>query len=253
MKNSSYKMIKIKHIIANKEQPRTHFEKEKIQELALSIQQNGLLQPIVVRPHNGKYQIVVGERRYRACKLAGLNKIPCIISEYDDKQVDTVSIIENIQREDLSVVEEAKAYQVLLKKHGFLQHELADKVGKKQSTIANKIRLLKLEESVLDALDQKKISERHARAMLSVDHSTQIKVLKEILDKSLTVNQTEAYIKRLLEPKKHKTIKKVSKNVKIAWNTLQQAITMIEKTGVEVSHEEKDKDDEYVITIHIKK
>ena len=114
MKEPMYKFIDIHDIEANEKQPRTHFEKEKIQELSVSIQQNGLLQPIVVRPYNGKYQIVVGERRFRACKLAGLEEVPCMVQEYNEDQTATAALVENIQRENLSPIEEALAYQQLL-------------------------------------------------------------------------------------------------------------------------------------------
>ena len=140
MKEPIYKFIDIHNIVANEKQPRTHFEKEKIQELAVSIQQNGLLQPIVVRPYNGKYQIVVGERRYRACKLANINEVPCIVQKLDEKETATAAIVENIQRENLSPIEEALAYQQLLDTQDITQEQLAKRVGKKQSKIANKLR-----------------------------------------------------------------------------------------------------------------
>lgn len=253
MFDKAYKIIPIQKISANKNQPRNTFDNQKLEELALSIKENGLLQPIIVRKKDRNYQIVAGERRYRASVLAGLKEIPCIITTYDDREVDTMAIIENIQREDLSVIEEARAYQVLLQTYHYSQKELAQKVGKQQSTIANKIRLLKLDPDVMLALEQKQITERHARAMLSIDATLQRKVLKVILEKSLNVKQTEAYIKKLQQPKKPKAIKKVSKNVKIALNTLHQATSMIKKTGIELYQEEKEKEDEYVITLHIKK
>ena len=132
MKEPMYKFIDINKLEANEKQPRTHFEKEKIQELSVSIQQNGLLQPIVVRPYQGKYQIVVGERRFRACKLAGLQEVPCLVQELDEKQTATAAIVENIQRENLSPIEEDLAYQQLLDTQNLTQEQLAQKVGKKQ-------------------------------------------------------------------------------------------------------------------------
>ena len=129
MKEPKYKFIDIHKIEANGHQPRTHFENEKIQELAVSIQQNGLLQPIVVRPYHGKYQIVVGERRYRACLLAGIEEVPCLVQNYDEQQTATAAIVENIQRENLSAIEEALAYQQILDTQNITQEELAQKVG----------------------------------------------------------------------------------------------------------------------------
>ena len=154
-----YKQIDIEKISANENQPRTVFDDEKIEELAASIKENGLIQPIIVRKYNRGYQIVAGERRYRASKLAGLKTVPCVIKDIDDKQVDTLAIIENIQRENLSPIEEANAYKTLIDTYDMNQTELANKVGKKQSTIANKLRLLKLSDDVKHALKSKQITE----------------------------------------------------------------------------------------------
>lgn len=251
MKDKVYKLIDIDRVYGNENQPRTVFDDGAIAELALSIKENGLLQPVIVRKVDRNYQIIAGERRYRACKLVGLKEIPCLISKYDDQQVDTLAVIENIQREDLSVIEEAKAYKTLLDTYNYSQAELAQKVGKKQSTIANKLRLLKLSNDVTEALNNKKITERHARAMLSLDEENQQKVLKKVLDKSLNVQQTEEMINKKDKPKK--TNKSISQNVKIALNTLNQAITMIEKTGIEINQTCENQEEEYIITIKIKK
>ncbi|WP_294581166.1 nucleoid occlusion protein [uncultured Thomasclavelia sp.] len=249
-----YKQIDIDKIQANENQPRTVFDDEKIEELAMSIKENGLIQPLIVRKQNRNYQIIAGERRYRACKLAGLKSIPCIIKDIDDKQMDTYAIIENIQREDLTPIEEANAYKTLIDTYGMNQTELANKVGKKQSTIANKLRLLKLSDNVKEALKSKQITERHARAMLSLDEQKQQKVLQEVVDKSLNVKQTEALINQVpkVKPRKANPVK-VSRNFKIAINTINQATALIQKSGVEVVSETEEKDDEYVIILHVKK
>ena len=207
MFNNKLKNIDINKIQANENQPRTVFNEEKIEELAASIKENGLIQPIVVRKVNGIYQIIAGERRYRACCSLNMKQIPCIIEDYDDKQTQTLAIIENIQREDLSPLEEAKAYQALIKEYGYSQTELADIVGKKQSTIANKLRLLKLSDDVKFSLNQKQITERHARAMLSLNEEKQQEVLREVLKKKLTVADTERLIKKEPKPKKKSTRK----------------------------------------------
>mgnify|MGYP000432342853 CR=1 FL=1 len=178
-----YKQIDIEKISANENQPRTVFDDEKIEELAASIKENGLIQPIIVRKYNRGYQIVAGERRYRASKLAGLKTVPCVIKDIDDKQVDTLAIIENIQRENLSPIEEANAYKTLIDTYDMNQTELANKVGKKQSTIANKLRLLKLSDDVKHALKSKQITERHARAMIGLEADKQQTVLQEVLKK----------------------------------------------------------------------
>ena len=245
MKEPKYKFIDIHKIEANGHQPRTHFENEKIQELAVSIQQNGLLQPIVVRPYHGKYQIVVGERRYRACLLAGIEEVPCLVQNYDEQQTATAAIVENIQRENLSAIEEALAYQQILDTQNITQEELAQKVGKKQSTIANKLRLLQLPMTVQEAVRRKDITERHARALL---------MLREIMDKGLNVEQTEEKIKKKIEPKKPKPkTKSISQNLKIAINTLDQAAVMVQQAGVETTVDISETDEEVVYVIKMKK
>lgn len=255
MKEPKYKFIDIDKIEANGHQPRTHFEKEKIQELAVSIQQNGLLQPIVVRPYHGKYQIVVGERRYRACLLAGIEEVPCLVQNYDEQQTATAAIVENIQRENLSAIEEALAYQQILDTQNITQEELAQKVGKKQSTIANKLRLLQLPMTVQEAVRRKDITERHARALLKLDTTAkQNNMLREIMDKGLNVEQTEEKIKKKIEPKKTKPkTKSISQNLKIAMNTLDQAAMMIQQAGVETVVDISETEDEVVYVIKMKK
>lgn len=255
MKEPKYKFIDIHKIEANGHQPRTHFENEKIQELAVSIQQNGLLQPIVVRPYHGKYQIVVGERRYRACLLAGIEEVPCLVQNYDEQQTATAAIVENIQRENLSAIEEALAYQQILDTQNITQEELAQKVGKKQSTIANKLRLLQLPMTVQEAVRRKDITERHARALLKLDTTAkQNNMLREIMDKGLNVEQTEEKIKKKNEPKKPKPkTKSISQNLKIAMNTLDQAAMMVQQAGVETTVDISETDEEVVYVIKMKK
>lgn len=255
MKEPKYKFIDIHKIEANGHQPRTHFENEKIQELAVSIQQNGLLQPIVVRPYHGKYQIVVGERRYRACLLAGIEEVPCLVQNYDEQQTATAAIVENIQRENLSAIEEALAYQQILDTQNITQEELAQKVGKKQSTIANKLRLLQLPMTVQEAVRRKDITERHARALLKLDTTAkQNNMLREIMDKGLNVEQTEEKIKKKIEPKKPKPkTKSISQNLKIAINTLDQAAMMVQQAGVETTVDISETDEEVVYVIKMKK
>ena len=255
MKEPKYKFIDIHKIEANEHLPRTHFENEKIQELAVSIQQNGLLQPIVVRPYHGKYQIVVGERRYRACLLAGIEEVPCLVQNYDEQQTATAAIVENIQRENLSAIEEALAYQQILDTQNITQEELAQKVGKKQSTIANKLRLLQLPMTVQEAVRRKDITERHARALLKLDTTAkQNNMLREIMDKGLNVEQTEEKIKKKIEPKKPKPkTKSISQNLKIAMNTLDQAAMMVQQAGVETTVDISETDEEVVYVIKMKK
>lgn len=258
MKEPVFKFININLIKANEHQPRTHFEEDKIKELSESIQESGLLQPIVVRPYDNYYQIVVGERRYRACKLAGIEEIPCLIQVLDEDETATAALVENIQRENLSPIEEAIAYNHLLKTQNLTQEQLAKKVGKKQSTVANKLRLLNLPLTVQEAIRRKDITERHARALLSLPStSSQNKMLREIIDNGYTVKKTEEKIKTKLTPKEKKkpkgTSKKISQNLKIAINTINQAFSMVLRAGVQGTLETQETDDEVMIVIKMKK
>jgi len=249
-----YRQLPIESIEPNKDQPRTHFEEAKLEELAESIRQNGLLQPIVVRPYNGRYQIVVGERRYRACQKAGMTLIPCLVQELDDDQTAAAALVENIQREDLSPIEEAWAYANLIELQHLTQQQVAEKVGKSQSTIANKLRLIQLPEEVQNALKTRDITERHARALLSLDMDTQLKVLHEIIDKQMTVDQTERRIKTIKASQKPKTKTiRFARHIRIAINTINQSIKMVEQTGTKVDTDIKETDEEVIMTIHVKK
>ncbi|MFQ6862330.1 MAG: nucleoid occlusion protein [Beduini sp.] len=256
MSEKNLKMINMEYIVPNANQPRTYFDSEAISELAQSISENGLIQPIVVRPIElGQYEIVAGERRYRACQKAMMQTIPCIVEEYDDAKLAQVAIIENIQRENLTPIEEAVAYQKLIEAYGYTQSTLAGQVGKKQSTIANKLRLLNLPKKVQDAVKNREITERHARALLSLpDASSQVKTLNKIVNQGLNVKQTEEMINK----KQKETIKKapkrgISQHIKLAVNTVKQAVEMVHKTGIDLVMDESDQDDYYIMTIKIKK
>ena len=249
--------LDISLIHPNPYQPRLEFELAALEELSLSIQENGLLQPIVVREVYNGYEIIAGERRFRACRMAGLTSVPCRIMEANEMQTATMALVENIQREDLNAIEEAKAFVQMMRLSNLTQEELAKKVGKKQSTIANKIRLLNLTEEVQNEVISKNISERHARALLSLTSDQQRKALQEITNNNYTVQQTELFVQETFKPEKKRKIKVkgkgFSRNVQIARNTILQAIGLIEKTNMEVSYKEDDKENEYVITIRIKK
>ena len=245
--------LKLSLIQANGKQPRSIFDDEKINELASSIKMHGVLQPIIVRAiGNNKYEIVAGERRYRACQMLNFETIPAIAREYNDEEAASVSLIENIQREDLTAIEEAKAYKAIMELHNLKQEELAERIGKSQSTIANKIRLLNLPEEVQNAILQRKITERHARALLMLkDEEQQLKVLNRIIEKDLTVKETENYIKKLLDEEedkpKGKIISKISRDARIAINTINHAINMVrEQSGLELETIQSE-DDKYVI------
>lgn len=248
--------IDINQIIANPYQPRTTFDKGALTELSQSILENGLIQPIVVRESlSGKYEIVAGERRFKAACMAGYQKVPCIVQEYSDLQSAQIALIENIQRENLTPIEEAEAFQTLIDMTGMTQQELALKVGKTQSTIANKLRLLKLPETVKEALKERKMTERHARAMLSItDQQVIDEITKKVIDQKMTVSETEKVVKE--ELKAHKKTNKVmvlTQSVKIALNTIKQAVNMIRMSNIDIDMSEEDKDDVYVITLKVAK
>ena len=190
------RQIPIEDIIPNRFQPRLNFDEKALYELAESIKQHGIIQPLVLRPLGDKFEIIAGERRYKAATLAGLRTVPGIVTEMDDNTSAEVALIENVQRKDLSSIEEAKSYKSMLERSNMTQEELAKKMGLSQSTIANKLRLLNLSEEVQSALTQEKISERHARALLAINNKEeQVKWLNRIINERLTVRQLDLAIK----------------------------------------------------------
>lgn len=195
--NSSV-MLKISEIEPNRSQPRKDFDENSLSDLAQSISQHGLLQPLLVRPLPiGGYQIVAGERRYRACRMAGLTEVPVTIRELSDTETMELALIENLQREDLSPIEEALGYKALIDEHGFSQEEVATSVGKSRPAIANSLRILKLPDSVLEYVKQDKISAGHARALLMLDNEEDMFELAELIyKKDLSVRQAEKLAKK---------------------------------------------------------
>lgn len=191
--------VSLDDIIPNRFQPRLSFDEQGLNELAESIRQHGIIQPLVLRKIGDKYEIIAGERRYKASYIAGLTKVPAVIIDLNDNESAEVAIVENIQRKDLSPIEEAKSYKKLLDRGYLTQDQLASRMGKNQSTVSNKLRLLNLDEKVQDALLNNKISERHARSLLKLDNKEeQIEVLDEIIEKRLNVRDTEDLINRKL-------------------------------------------------------
>lgn len=185
--------LKISEIEPNKDQPRTDFDDKALSELAESIALHGVLQPLLVRPLvYGGYQIVAGERRYRASRMAGLTEVPVVIRELDDRETMELALIENLQRENLTPIEEAKGYKTLMDTYGFTQEQVSSSVGKSRSAVANSLRLLNLPEEIIDLISQGKISGGHARALLSLENKEKmIEISREIMDKDLSVRQTE--------------------------------------------------------------
>lgn len=254
-RNSSVESIQIERIVPNRYQPRQVFDLSKITELAESIDEHGLLQPIVVRPiEENMYEIIAGERRFRALQSLHKSQADVIIRHMNDEETAVVALIENIQRENLSAVEEAEAYKKLLEIGGTTQSELAKSLGKSQSFIANKLRLLKLAPKVINRLREGKITERHARAVLSLKEDDQEKLIEQVISQKLNVKQTEARVKQKIGPEKVKAQSfQFSKDLTQARDEVGKSIQAIEQSGIRVEQRDKEHDDYYEIKIKIYK
>lgn len=205
-------ILKINEVEPNKKQPRKFFNEEALMELSDSIKQHGIVQPLVVKKQKDYYEIIAGERRWRAAKMAGLKEVPVVIKDYSPQEIMEVALIENIQREDLNPVEEAKAYQNLIKEYNLKQEEVANRVSKSRSAITNSLRLLKLCDPVLNYLIEETISSGHARALLALDDpEKQVSAAEKIVKEHLSVRETEKLVKNLNQPEK-KVPKKELKN-----------------------------------------
>lgn len=215
--------IDISLIDNNKEQPRKNFDPTALKELADSIKTYGVIQPILVTPNGNRYTIVAGERRFRASKLAGLKKIPAVVREYTKQQVQEISLLENIQREDLNPIETAKAMQELLENYNWTQDVLAERLGKSRPVIANYVRLLSLCPEVIALIESGKLSAGHARCLVVVsDPELQLKLAKEAITKRITVRDMEKAVKELTEPKKEKHKEALSMEMRDFVNTMQK-------------------------------
>ncbi|MCM3570733.1 nucleoid occlusion protein [Neobacillus mesonae] len=257
-RNEEIKKIPIDQIAPNRFQPRTIFDEDKIEELSRTIHIHGIIQPIVVREFaKDQFEIIAGERRWRAMKKLGWTEAPAIIKDMTDTETASVALIENLQREELSPIEEAIAYGRLLELHNLTQEALAQRLGKGQSTVANKLRLLKLPQTVQDALLKKAITERHARALIPLkDPEKQTALLAEIIEKNFNVKQTEDRVAKMLEEKTTKPKPKrkaFSKDMRIAVNTIRQSLSMVTDSGINLDSEEEEFDDFYQFTIKIPK
>lgn len=259
IKNITY--VSIDNIRPNPYQPRKQFNMAALEELCDSIRQYGVLQPINVRKiTSSSYELVAGERRLRAAIMAGLKEIPTIVVNVDDNDSAVMALIENLQREDLNFMEEAEGYNNLLIEHGFTQEELAQKIGKSQSTIANKIRLLKLPPLVKKIIADNNLTERHARALLKLhDEQLQLKVLKHVCEKGLNVKKTEELVERAIEKytreSREKTgekkVTRAIKDIRIFVNTIRQAIDLMKKSGVNAKAAQLDRGEyvEFIVRI----
>ena len=235
----------------NPSQPRKNFDPKALEELAGSIRQHGVLQPLSVRRAGNFYELIAGERRLRAAVLAGLPEIPCIIMQMDDRESALAAMIENLQRQDLSYLEEAQGIALLMETGAFSQEKTARLLGKSQSTLANKLRILKHSPQVLTALQESGLSERHARALLRLrTEEEKLETIKQIDRQSMSVAQTEQYISALLEGRVQKP-RKV--NVGSFLNSLTQSLQKIQSSGISAVSERKETDSEIIFTITIPK
>ncbi len=243
--------IDVNKIVPNKSQPRLDFYDDSIKSLAESIKENGLLQPVSVRKMGDEYELIAGERRFRACKYLGFKEVKAIVYDMSDKESAALSLIENIQREDLNAIETAMAMQRIMDDEGITQNELAKRLGYKQSTVANKIRLLKLPDYVKNAVSIGTITERHARALLKVPSEMLEEVFLTITNRNYTVSKTEEYIDSLLNKNKH--TKGVSYGSQIAVNSLKQTYDMVRNAGIDADFQVSEYSDITKIVIKIKK
>ena len=248
--------ISVSVIKPNPSQPRKHFYSDELTKLAKSISQEGILQPLIIRMNDGEYQLVSGERRLRAAKIAGLKTVPCIIVNMTERNSALMALVENIQREDLSFFEEAGAIQSLISVYGMTQEDAAIRLGIAQSTVANKLRLLKIPGDEQQVIMDMGLSERHARALLRLkSKSDRVDVLERIHKYKLNVEMTEAYISKLLEGRQKKESYKkrspVLKDVRLFVNTINKAIEVMRLSGVEANSKKTQTENEITYTITI--
>ncbi len=254
--------VNVASIHPNPYQPRATFDEESIAELAQSIQQVGLLQPLLVRKVDDGYELVAGERRLRAVTSLGMEKVACIVQQdIEDESSAMMALIENLQREDLHYLEEAQCYQKLLETYGLTQEELANRLGKSQSSIANKLRLLKLSDEVKAAMTEKRLSERHARALLKLtDDKQRLDAVEKIAEKGLSVKETEQMVEKTLNKayderqdgaKPRPKLMRIVRDYRLFMNTINQAVNQLRESGMTVEVEQSDRADGVDIKISV--
>lgn len=234
--------LNINRIEPNKNQPRKEFNEDALQELADSIKQFGVIEPLVVVKRKGYYELIAGERRWRAARLAGLKEVPVVIKDYDDQQIVEIALIENIQREDLNPIEEAHAYERLIQEFNLTQDEVAERVSKSRTTVTNALRLLKLTEKVQQMLIDDMLSTGHVRALITItDPQLQYETAMYIFDKKLSVRETESYVKKLLNKKpKEKTSEKEDPELSFLYKAIENRLK--ESLGTKTTIKAKTKD-----------
>ena len=256
--SSRVRYIPINAVRPNPQQPRRSFDETALRELADSISAYGILQPLTVRDRGGVYELVAGERRLRAARIAGLREVPCLIAEVGEEDAALLALIENLQRRDLDYMEEAAAIARLIRRYGLSQQQAAEKLGKSQPTIANKLRLLRLSAPVIDCLRQYGLTERHARTLLRLtDPEQQLAAARHIGKRGLNVAQTEQYIDQLTAenrtepPRRRPTY--VIKDVRLFLNSVERGVRLMQSAGVGAEVGRRDTEEEILLTIHIPK
>ena len=256
--SSRVRYIPINAVRPNPQQPRRSFDETALQELADSIRAYGILQPLTVRDRGDVYELVAGERRLRAARIAGLREVPCLIAEVGEEDAALLALIENLQRRDLDYMEEAAAIARLIRRYGLSQQQAAEKLGKSQPTIANKLRLLRLSAPVIDCLRQYGLTERHARTLLRLtDPEQQLAAARHIGKRGLNVAQTEQYIDRLIAenrtepPRRRPTY--IIKDVRLFLNSVERGVRLMQSAGVGAEVGRRDTEEEILLTIHIPK
>ena len=257
LENGRILYLPVGKIRPNPAQPRKIFEHEGLRELAASISHYGILQPLTVRRVSGEYELVAGERRLRAAKIAGLFEVPCILLSVDEEQSGLVALVENLQRRDLDYIEEAQGLLRLMRQYSMSQEQAASKVGKSQSAVANKLRILRHGERVLAKLREHMLSERHARALLKIeDEQERLQVIDIIVKRQLNVARTESFIETLLEKKAEpkKGIRKlIVRDVRLFLNSVDHSLELVRGAGIDAKASREETEHEIVLTIRLPK
>lgn len=256
--------LPVEQIVPNPAQPRKKFSPQGLDELAESIQEHGILQPLTVRRTGSGYELISGERRLRSAKQVGLREVPCLIAGVDEEESSLLALVENLQRRDLNFMEEAEAIARLIRLYGFSQEEAAQKIGKSQSAVANKLRLLRLSPQVIQTLQEYQLTERHARALLRMEEEEErLAVLAHITQYGLNVAQTEAYIESILAgpevtpvvipTKARKRSTFVIKDVRFFLNSITRGMRMMKSAGVDAEYGKTETEEDILLTIRIPK
>lgn len=247
--------LRVDSIRPNPSQPRRYFDEDALRELSESIRRYGILQPLTVRRGENGYELIAGERRLRAARLAGLTEVPCLIARSSEEESALLALIENLQRRDLHYFEEAAAVAKLIAAYGLSQEQAAEKLGRSQSAVANKLRLLRLSPACAELLRANGLSERHARALLRLtDEEDRLRVLRVMLERRYTVEQSESYIEQLLREKQKMPPRQpayIVKDVRIFLNTIRHSVGVMQRAGVAAEMQREDTDEEIRLSIRI--